>query len=198
MVFEGVSIKETWMNGKEQDIFGMDARRRASTVEVMKPMGTLGGQSMGEMIGDGGVLADYGCGKGELGALLARRHNKVLLQADVLDMREPSIKANAPLVNVDRHSPPDFSKTDWALLGKSIDRILLTDVLDKVIYKDLDPIQSKLELLKRLSSLLTTDGKIMVVNESAAARQSVDSGMVGKLQEIIEADDQLKGKVIFF
>ena len=82
--------------------FSMDARRRVSTVEVMKPLGTLGGQSLGEMLGDGGVLVDYGCGKGELGALLPRRHNKVLLQADVVDMREPSIKANAPLVNLER------------------------------------------------------------------------------------------------
>lgn len=186
------------MEGKEQDVFGMDARRRVSTVEVMKPMGTLGGQSLGEMMGDGGVLVDFGCGKGELGALLSRRHNKVLLQADTIDMREPTIKSNAPLVNVDRYSPPDFSKTDWALLGQSVDRILLADVLDKIIYKDLDPVQSKLELLKRLGGLLTKDGKIMVVSESATARQSIESGLIAKLQEIIETDDKLKDRVVFF
>lgn len=198
MVSKDVSVKEKWMSGEEQEIFNIDARRRVATIEMMRPIGTLGSQSLGETLGDGGILIDYGCGTGKLGGLLSRRHSKILLQADVVDMREDDIKSNSPLLQLDRSQPPDFDKTEWKLLSKSVDSILLADVFDKVSYSGMESVESKIELLNRLSSLLTRDGKILIANASSTARQYVDSGMVGELQKIIETNDQLRDKVIFY
>lgn len=73
---------EDWRLGKEAEIFDLMTRRDAVSVDLMSAKDGGESRSLGEVLGNGGILLDYGCGKGGIGAFLARKHNKLLLQAD--------------------------------------------------------------------------------------------------------------------
>lgn len=182
---------EGWRKGEEAEIFDLETRRDAVSVDSMRTDDGGVSRTLGEVLGNGGILLDYGCGKGGIGTFLARKHSKLLLQADKYDDRGSDFKSLAPMLIVGKDEPPKFENTEWRLLEGTVDTVLLKDVLSHVQSDQLD-------LIRNLASFISSKGKICVVSVSGASTGFMDSEAGKKLRTAISADEFLSEKVLFF
>lgn len=86
---------------------------------------------------------------------------------------------------------PKFENTEWKLLDKTVDTVLLKDVLPHVKY-------DQLELIRKLAHFISSNGKICVVGATGASTRYMDSGAGKELKRTIAADKFLSEKVLFF
>lgn len=170
--------------------FSRDMRARANYIELKAQRGEKT-QTLGETLKDGGILFDFGSGNGELGTLLASRHSMTLIQSDVIDM---PAKTDGSYIRINRDEPPNFGNS----LMRVVDNVLLVNVLDKVIYKEMDPVSSKVALLKSLATLLTESGKILVVADSSAATGEKAMEVMTQVRDSIINNETLKDKIHFY
>lgn len=170
--------------------FSRDTRARANYIELKSHRGEKA-QTLGETLKDGGILFDFGSGNGELGALLASRHSMTLIQSDVVDM---PTKTDGSYIRINRDEPPNFGNS----LMRVVDNVLLVNVLNKVIYKEMDPVSSKVALLKSLATLLTESGKILVVADSSAATGEKTLEVMMQVRDSIINNEVLKDKIEFY
>ena len=182
---------EDWRLGKEAEIFDLQTRRDAASVDLMRTKDGSESRTLGEVLGNGGTLLDYGCDKGGIGAFLARKHHKLLLQADQYDARESEFKSLAPMLIVGKDESPKFENIEWRLLEGTVDTVLLKDVLYHVEY-------DQLELVRKLVHFISSNGKICVVSVSRASAGYINSDAGKKLRRAISADEFLSEKVLFF
>ncbi len=182
---------EGWRKGKETEIFDLETRRDAVSVDSMRTNDGSESKTLGDVLGDGGILLDYGCGKGGIGAFLARKHSKLLLQADQYDDRRSEFKSLAPMLTVSKDEPPKFENTDWGLLEGTVDTVLLKDILPHVRY-------DQLEMIRKLAHFISSKGKICIVSVTDASTGYMNSEAGNKLRTAISADEYLSEKVLFF